>query len=189
VSTCVNTRSPLVSISKLRVSADMVCCLLVATLFPLRLAPYHVTLNFLSSDSSKSWLSIWLSIMFYRTCVGKRGGVRRVLTLTSFASSVFSFVFRWLCFIFGIVIRFYMCNFFILVCMVQEWTVVDGETGMFTLVTASSQREAVKRTLDDDVVPGRSSDVRPRTGTGELMEREVFEEFMRSVYKGWSPKY
>jgi len=60
---------------------------------------------------------------------------------------------------------------------------------MFTLVTASSQREAVKRTLADDMVPGRSSDVRPRTGTGELMGREVFEEFMRSVYKGWSPKY
>lgn len=64
VSKCLNTRSPDGSISKLRVSADMVCCLLVAMLFPLRFAPYHVTSYFLSSDS---WLSIWLSIVFYLT--------------------------------------------------------------------------------------------------------------------------
>lgn len=84
---------------------------------------------------------------------------------------------------------FYMCNFFIRFCMVQEWTVVDGETGMFTLVRAGSQREAVRRTLDDGVVPGRSSDVRPRTGDADLMGRKCFEDFMRSVYKGWSPNY
>ena len=73
--------------------------------------------------------------------------------------------------------------------MVQEWTVVDGETGSFTLVRANSQEEAIKRTLDGDVVPGRSSDVRPRTGDADLMGRDEFERYMESVYKGWSPTY
>jgi len=72
--------------------------------------------------------------------------------------------------------------------MVQEWTVVDGETGVFELVTARSQKEAIQETLGD-VVPGRSSDVRPRTGDATLMERDEFEGYMRSVYKGWSPSY
>jgi len=63
--------------------------------------------------------------------------------------------------------------------MPQEWTVVDGKA--FTLVTASNQKEAIKKALKDGYVPSRSSDARPRTGDATLMTRKEFNKFIASV--------
>lgn len=62
--------------------------------------------------------------------------------------------------------------------MPQQWTVWDPEREDFTLVYASSQKEAIVKAMERGYKPGYTNDCRPRTGDGDLMSIEEFKEFL-----------
>jgi len=60
----------------------------------------------------------------------------------------------------------------------QEWTVVDSDTGNFELVTATSQKEAWRIGASRGAVAKKTDHVRPRTGDANLMKKGEFEDFL-----------
>lgn len=63
--------------------------------------------------------------------------------------------------------------------MTDEWTAYEQETDKLKFVRADTQQEAIKKAVNKyNIVPENTDDVRPRTGTQEIMSTEEFQKFM-----------
>lgn len=66
--------------------------------------------------------------------------------------------------------------------MTDEWTALDSKTDRLKFVHADTQREAIRKALYKyDIVPRKTDDVRPRTGTQSIMSTEEFDDFMEDL--------
>lgn len=62
-----------------------------------------------------------------------------------------------------------------------EWTAYSREKQDFKLVRATNQREAIKKAVNKyDIIPENTHDVRPRTGTQQIMTTQEFNKFMEA---------
>jgi hypothetical protein len=67
-----------------------------------------------------------------------------------------------------------------------EWLLHDSQTNRLRVCYAESQREAIKKAIERNIIPRSTDDVRPREGGSRigLMSAQEFENFMNSLQQG-----
>jgi hypothetical protein len=64
-----------------------------------------------------------------------------------------------------------------------EWILYDSDTQRLRVCHARTQKEAIQKALERNIIPRSTDDIRPRVGgaTKKLMSPEEFEEFIQKI--------